>query len=201
MDINCRVANNTGWHHFIETLSKLLARCGRKSTGHQWFPSIKGQWRRSIKCENGKGAIGTGVIPFIRVWSLLVRRNHLAKLLEEMQIKTNTGITMHPLPDFLRCRFSLADDDLIPHIEWYGYFWQHYEFFTLGLYSLSGKTSYGKISWSLEAARFGFRLFQSLWNLTGTPAACQISERCDYYNTQSRGFETSRDLAVRRLTT
>ena len=41
----------------------------------------------------------------------------------------------------------------------------------LGLYSLSGKTSYRKISWSLEAARFEFRLFQSLWNLTGTSAA------------------------------
>ena len=42
---------------------------------------------------------------------------------------------------------------------------------TLGLYSLSGKTSYRKISWSLEAARFGFNLFQSLWNLAGTSAA------------------------------
>ena len=31
----------------------------------------------------------------------------------------------------------------------------------LRLYSLSGKTSYRKISWSLEAARFGFKLFQS----------------------------------------
>ena len=30
--------------------------------------------------------------------------------------------------------------------------------------------------------------------------ACQISERYDHYNIQSRGFETSRDLAVRRLT-
>ena len=28
-----------------------------------------------------------------------------------------------------------------------------------GLYSLSGKKSYRKISWSLEAARFGFKLF------------------------------------------
>ena len=28
--------------------------------------------------------------------------------------------------------------------------------------------------------------------------ACHISERYDQYNTQSRGFETSRDLAVRR---
>ena len=30
------------------------------------------------------------------------------------------------------------------------------------LYSLSGWTSYLKISWSLEVARFGFRIFQSL---------------------------------------
>ena len=29
---------------------------------------------------------------------------------------------------------------------------------------------------------------------------CQISERYNHYNIQSRGFETSRDLAVRRLT-
>ena len=40
-----------------------------------------------------------------------------------------------------------------------------------GLYSLSGRTSYRKISRSLEAARFGFKLFQSLWNLAGTSAA------------------------------
>ena len=30
--------------------------------------------------------------------------------------------------------------------------------------------------------------------------ACQISERYDHINTQSHGFETSRDLTVRRLT-
>ena len=48
--------------------------------------------------------------------------------------------------------------------------------FFLGLYSLSGKTSYRKISWSLEAARFGFKLFQSLWNLAGTSAA--LLPRC-----------------------
>ena len=46
----------------------------------------------------------------------------------------------------------------------------------MGLYSLSGKTSYRKISWSLEAARFGFQLFQSLWNLAGTSAA--LLSRC-----------------------
>ena len=40
-----------------------------------------------------------------------------------------------------------------------------------GLYSLSRKTSYRKISWRLEVARFGFRLFQLLWDLTGTSAA------------------------------
>ena len=36
-----------------------------------------------------------------------------------------------------------------------------------GLYSLSDKTSYRKTSWNLEAARFGFRLLQLLWHLTG----------------------------------
>ena len=65
-------------------------------------------------------------------------------------------------------------------------------------YSLSGKMSYCKISRSLEVARFEFRFFQSLWNLAGP--SCQISERCNNYNTQSRGFETSRDLALRRFT-
>ena len=46
----------------------------------------------------------------------------------------------------------------------------------LGLYSLNGKTSYRKISWSLEAAGFGSKLFQSLWNLVGTSAA--LLPRC-----------------------
>ena len=54
---------------------------------------------------------------------------------------------------------------------------------------LSGRTSYRKISWSFEAARFRFKLFQSLWNLTGTSAAAL--QRC----LQSHGFETWRDLS------
>ena len=45
-----------------------------------------------------------------------------------------------------------------------------------GLYSRSGKTSYRKISWSLEAARLEFKLFQSLWKLAGTAAA--LLPRC-----------------------
>ena len=73
------------------------------------------------------------------------------------------------------------------------------------LYSLSSKTSYRNISWGVEAARFGFRIFQSLCNLTDTSAAllprclCQIQAQCDHYSIQSRGFETSRDLVARRL--
>ena len=39
------------------------------------------------------------------------------------------------------------------------------------LYSLGGRTSYSNISRSLLAARFAFRLLQSLWKLTGTSAA------------------------------
>ena len=63
-----------------------------------------------------------------------------------------------------------------------------------GFYSLSGRTSYRNISWSLEAAWFAFDFSKSCWD------ACQISEEYDHYNIQSRGFETSRDLAVRCLT-
>ena len=47
----------------------------------------------------------------------------------------------------------------------------------LRLYSLSGRTSYRE-KWSIEAASFGFRLFQSFWILTGNP--CQIFERYDH---------------------
>ena len=39
------------------------------------------------------------------------------------------------------------------------------------LYSLSGRTYYRMITRRLEAARFGFRFFESLWHLTGTSAA------------------------------
>ena len=42
---------------------------------------------------------------------------------------------------------------------------------TQGLYSLSGKTSYRQISWSIEAARLDVAMVVSLWNLTGTSAA------------------------------
>ena len=48
-----------------------------------------------------------------------------------------------------------------------------------GPVSISDKTSYRKISWSLNAARFVFRIVRSLWNLTGTSAAllptCQLN--------------------------
>ena len=44
-------------------------------------------------------------------------------------------------------------------------------FRTLGLYSLSGKTSYRQISWSLKAARLDVAMVVSLWNLAGTSAA------------------------------
>ena len=87
-----------------------------------------------------------------------------------------------------------------PESSWASTYWPADSSVDQGLYSLSGKTSYRKISSSLEAARFGFGLFQLLWNLTGIQYACQISERYDHYNTQSRSFKTSRDLAVRRLT-
>ena len=71
----------------------------------------------------------------------------------------------------------------------------------LGLYSLCGLTSFRKTPWGLEAAIFGFRIFQSLGNSHRQRRcrdACQISERYDHYNIQSRCLETWRDLMERR---
>ena len=67
---------------------------------------------------------------------------------------------------------------------------------TLGLYSLNGRTSYHKISRSLEAARFWFRLLQSLWNLTDTSAA--RLPRC-LSNFQSDTIIITSNLAISRL--
>ena len=52
---------------------------------------------------------------------------------------------------------------------WHNYIW--YQNGLQGPVSISEKTSYRKVSWSLEAARFVFRIVRSLWNLTGTSAA------------------------------
>ena len=67
----------------------------------------------------------------------------------------------------------------------------------LGLYSLSGQTSYRNISWSLESARLDVIMIVLLWNLT-CRGTCQISKRWEKSKSESRGFETSRDLPVRR---
>ena len=42
------------------------------------------------------------------------------------------------------------------------------------LYSLSGRTSYHKNSWSIQVTRFRFRRFQSLWHLAGISGAAAI---------------------------
>ena len=47
----------------------------------------------------------------------------------------------------------------------------NFDWSCLGPVSISEKTSFRKISSSLEAARFVFRIVRSLWNLTGTSAA------------------------------
>ena len=62
-----------------------------------------------------------------------------------------------------------------------------------GLYSFSGKTSYGQISWSLEAPRLVDIMIISLWNLTGISAAvlmCLSNFRLEKFKPESRGFGT-----------
>ena len=46
-----------------------------------------------------------------------------------------------------------------------------YRLIGMGLYSLNGRTSYRKISWSLDATRLDVTIIVSLWNLTGILAA------------------------------
>ena len=65
----------------------------------------------------------------------------------------------------------------------------------VSLYSLSSKASHRQISWSLVAARLDVKMIVSLWDLTGISAAQIIMEE---FKPEFRGFEISRDLAVRR---
>ena len=72
-------------------------------------------------------------------------------------------------------------------------------FLCQGLYLLSRWMSYRNISWS----RLDFFNRSEIWLPPRQQCcrdACQIAERYDYYNIQSRGFEASWHLAVRRRT-
>ena len=66
----------------------------------------------------------------------------------------------------------------------------------LGLYSLSGKTSYRQISRSLEPARLGVIMIVSLWNLSGISAA--VLPRC-LSNFRAMGQVLNSNLAASRL--
>ena len=70
-----------------------------------------------------------------------------------------------------------------------------------GFYLLNGRPSHRKISGSLEAARFGFKL-KLAKRIGGTAVEMSVKFQTvtdDHYNIQSRGLETSQDFAVRRL--
>ena len=75
----------------------------------------------------------------------------------------------------------------------------------LGLYSLNGRTPYRKISCEVSKPRdscLDFPNRSEIWQASRQQRyldAYQIAERHDHYNIQFRGFETSRDLAVRRF--
>ena len=73
-----------------------------------------------------------------------------------------------------------------------------------GLVSISDKTSYHKISQSLEAATFVFRIVQrfQIWQAPRQQrcrCACHISKRYKQFDPRSRAFETWWDLTIRRL--
>ena len=77
----------------------------------------------------------------------------------------------------------------------------HPQFDIQGVYSLSGRASYHKISWSLEAARLYAITMASLRQASRQQrcrGACQISEQLKKSRPESRDFATSRDLTARR---
>ena len=78
----------------------------------------------------------------------------------------NAWLTMHGK---VGCPYMLgASDDFLLSMPWLRVY--------LALYSLA---SYSKISWSFEAARFAFRLSQSLWNVTRLRAIVISSNPCN----------------------
>ena len=99
---------------------------------------------------------------------------------------------------------SLFDITIFHEINKTSYHGRRYKLHIQGPVSISDKTSYCKISRSLEAVRFVRELSDrsEIWQAPRQHCcrcACQISKWCDHLNYQCRGFETSRDLTVRRL--
>ena len=73
-----------------------------------------------------------------------------------------------------------------------------------GLYSLSGRTLYRKISWSVEATRFGLRLFQVDLkfdrHLGGSATEMPVKFQSDMTIITPHSFNKSEDWAVRLIT-
>ena len=61
----------------------------------------------------------------------------------------------------------------------------------LGIYSLSGETSYRQISWSLETAKLGVIMIVSLWNLTGIGSGA-VKFQSDWSQSLSYNLAASR---------
>ena len=76
----------------------------------------------------------------------------------------------------------------------------------LGLHPVSGRMSYRKIAWSLEAGRFEFGVFKWLWNLRGTSAValprCLSSFRATIQHpiSRHRGFAIFGDKIIEAWT-
>ena len=150
--------------------------------------------------------VATSILGHLQVWwwlnSGLIQsiQNHIEMIYSDWYRQWN-AVTRNKLRNSLHFQCHRIFGDFFNEITWSPYVITN----GLGLYSLSGKTSCHKASWSLEALKFEFIISNrsEIWQPHRQQCyrdACQISERYDHCNIQSRGFETSRDLAVRRLT-
>ena len=121
---------------------------------------------------------------------------------------TNYWTTSRVAGDFRRQSADVTSLYIIYHMRHFSWFSSLYSSWLLqlhwgnriqGLYWLSGWTSYRKISWNISEPRDSGLDFSNRSEICQAPRdVCQMLEWYDPYNIQSRGFETARDLAVRR---
>ena len=141
------------------------------------------------------------------------RSNKLQRWSRQGEVYFPINIFLTHVHQYFAIYLSTGTENHTSSVKFYLYVSNHFHFLTfvdteavqvvqIAPYGRQRIASDRKISWSLEAARFGLTHFNrsEMWQKPQRQPcrdACQFSERYDHYIIQSRGFEVSRDLAVR----
>ena len=135
----------------------------------------------------------------------LVQYLHNGRLISACFLWRRCGSIWNCLSNFYVLKIGLVAEFCIVLYQSSTYFEYRVSLYTQVFYSVNGKTSFRQISWGVEAARLGVLMIVSFWNLAGISTA-PLPRRLSNFRTiekskpESRGFDTSRDLGVIRLT-